>query len=141
MGLKHLERSDQIRSVAQSYPTLCDPMNRSTPGLPVHHQLLEFTETHVHRVSDAIQPSHPLSSPSPQIHSLYTCKFQLFCYFSTYQVGKYLSLVRQGPNKAVRNWYLHALLVVIETDMTPMEGILAIFSDITHTHTHTHTSF
>ena len=56
---------DQIRSVAQSCLTLCDPMNRSTPGLPVHHQLPEFTETHVHRVSDAIQPSHPLSSPSP----------------------------------------------------------------------------
>ena len=44
---------------------LCDPMNHSTPGLPVHHQLLEFTRTHIHRVSDAIQPSHPLSSPSP----------------------------------------------------------------------------
>ena len=58
-------RSDQIRSVAQSCPTLCDPMNRSMPGLPVHHQLLEFTQTHVHRVSDAIQPSHPLASPSP----------------------------------------------------------------------------
>ena len=58
-------RSDQIRSVAQSCPTLCDPMNCSTPGLPVHHQLLEFTQTHVHRVSDAIQPSHHLSSPSP----------------------------------------------------------------------------
>ena len=58
-------RSDQIRSVAQSCPTLCDPMNRSTPGLPVHHQLPEFTQTHIHRVSDAIQPSHPLSSPSP----------------------------------------------------------------------------
>ena len=58
-------QSDQIRSVAQSCPTLCDPMNRSTPGLPVHHQLLEFTQTHVHRVSDDIQPSHPLSSPSP----------------------------------------------------------------------------
>ena len=57
--------SDQIRSVAQSCPTLCDPMNHSTPGLPVHHQLPEFTERHVHRVSDAIQPSHPLSSPSP----------------------------------------------------------------------------
>ena len=56
---------DQIRSVAQSCPTLCDPMNHSMLGLPVHHQLLEFTETHVHRVSDAIQPSHPLSSPSP----------------------------------------------------------------------------
>ena len=54
----------QFSSVAQSCPTLCDPMNRSTPGLPVHHQLLEFTQTHVHQVSDAIQPSHPLSSPS-----------------------------------------------------------------------------
>ena len=62
---KKNDDSDQIRSVAQSCPTLCDPMNRSTPGLPVHHQLLEFAETHVHRVSDAIQPSHPLSSPSP----------------------------------------------------------------------------
>ena len=58
-------RSDQIRSVTQSCPTLCDPMNRSTPGLPVHYQLLEFTQTHIHRVSDAIQPSHPLSSPFP----------------------------------------------------------------------------
>ena len=55
----------QIRSVAQSCPTLCDPMNHSTPGHPVYHQLLEFTQTHVHRVNDAIQPSHPLSSPSP----------------------------------------------------------------------------
>ena len=54
-----------IRSVAQSCPTLCNPMNRSMPGLPVHHQLPEFIQIHVHRVSDAIQPSHPLSSPSP----------------------------------------------------------------------------
>ena len=57
--------SVQFSSVTQSCPTLCDPMNRSTPGFPVHYQLLEFTQTHVHRVSDAIQPSHPLSSPSP----------------------------------------------------------------------------
>ena len=55
----------QFRSVTQSCPSLCDPMNHSMPGLPVHHQLPEFTQTHVHRVSDAIQPSHPLSSPSP----------------------------------------------------------------------------
>ena len=53
----------QFSSVAQSCPTLCDPMNRSTPGFPIHHQLPEFTQTHVHRVGDAIQPSHPLSSP------------------------------------------------------------------------------
>jgi len=57
--------SVQFSSVAQSCPTLCDPMNYSTPGLPVHHQLLEFTQTHVHQVGDAIQPSHPLSSPFP----------------------------------------------------------------------------
>ena len=62
---KQLTASVQFSSVAQSCPTLRDPMNRSTPGLPVHHQLPEFTQTHVHRVSDAIQPSHPLSSPSP----------------------------------------------------------------------------
>ena len=55
----------KISSVAQWCPTLCDPMNRSTLGFPVYHQLLEFTQTHVHRVSDAIQPSYPLSSPSP----------------------------------------------------------------------------
>ena len=57
--------SVQFSSVAQSCPTLCDTMNCSTPGLPVHHQLPEFTQTHVHRVGDAIQPSHPLSSPFP----------------------------------------------------------------------------
>ena len=57
--------SVQFSSVAQSCPTLCDPMNCSMPGLPVHHQLPEFTQTHVHRVCDAIQPSHPLLSPSP----------------------------------------------------------------------------
>ena len=57
--------SVQFISVAQSCPTLCDPMNRSMPGLPVHHQLLEFTQTHVHRVGHAIQLSHPLLSPSP----------------------------------------------------------------------------
>ena len=55
----------QYSSVAQSCPTLCNPMDCSMPGLPVHHQLPEFTQTHVHRVGDAIQPSHPLSSPSP----------------------------------------------------------------------------
>ena len=55
----------QFSSVTQSCPTLCNPMNHSTPGLPVHHQLPDLTQTHVRRVGDAIQPSHPLSSPSP----------------------------------------------------------------------------
>ena len=62
--------SVQFSSVAQSCLTLCDPVDCSTPGLPVHHQLQELTQTHVHRVSDAIQISHPLSSPSPPMFSL-----------------------------------------------------------------------
>ena len=57
--------NDQFSSVGQSCPTLCDPMNCSMPGLPVYHQFLEFIQTHIHQVSDTIQPSHPLSSPSP----------------------------------------------------------------------------
>ena len=60
-----MEKNLQFSSVTQSCPTLCDPTNCSTPGLPVHHQLLKFAQTHVHRVGDAIQPSHPLSSPPP----------------------------------------------------------------------------
>ena len=61
----HLREIYQFSLVAQSWPTLCHPMNRSMPGLPVHHKLPEFTQTHAHWVNDAIQPSHPLSSPSP----------------------------------------------------------------------------
>ena len=66
-GKPMLNRGPSVRfsSVAQSCPTLCDPVNRSTPGLPIHHKLPECTQTHAHRVSDAIQPSHPLLSPSP----------------------------------------------------------------------------
>ena len=67
----------QFSSVAQSCPTLCDPMNRSTPGFPVHHQLPEFTKTHIHRVGDAIQPSHSLLSLSSPALNL----FQLDSYF------------------------------------------------------------
>ena len=67
--MKKTLNKDSFSSVTQSCLTLCDPMNCSMPGLPVHHQLPEFTQTHVHRVSDAIQPSHPLSSPSPPAHN------------------------------------------------------------------------
>ena len=59
----------KFSSVAQSCLTICDPMNPSTPGIPVHHQLPEFTQTHVRRVGDAIKPSHPLSSPSSPAHN------------------------------------------------------------------------
>ena len=64
-GATAFSRRTPLSLVAQLCPTPCNPMNRSTPGLPVHHQLPEFTQTHAHRVGDAIQPSHPLSSPSP----------------------------------------------------------------------------
>ena len=64
------KRDFHVSSVAQSCPTLCDPMDCSTPGLPVHHQLPELAQTHIQRVSDAIQPSHPLSSPSPPAFTL-----------------------------------------------------------------------
>ena len=64
----HLSQS--VSSTTQLYPTLCDPMDCSTPGLPVYHQFPELTQTHVHWVSDAIQPSHPLSSPSPPVFNL-----------------------------------------------------------------------
>ena len=66
--------SVQFSSVAQSCPTLCDPIDCSTPGFPVHHQLSESTQTHVHQVGDVIQPSHPLSSPSPPSFNL--CQYQ-----------------------------------------------------------------
>ena len=69
-GTSFHQSSVQFSSVTQSCQTLCDPMNRSTAGLPVHHQLPEFTQTHVHQVGDAIQPFHPLSSPSPPAQSL-----------------------------------------------------------------------
>ena len=83
-------KSGQFGSVAQSCPPLRDPMNRSTPGLPVHHQLPESTQTHVHRVGDAIQPSHPLSSPSPLALNLsqHQCLFKWVS--SPHQVAKVL---------------------------------------------------
>ena len=78
-------------SVAQSCPTLCDPMDRSAQGLPIHHQLPEFIQTHVHRVDDAIQPSPPLSSSSPPALSL--CQ-HLYC--------KPISVDRNGGNQMSR---------------------------------------
>ena len=83
--------SVQFSSVTQLCPNLCDPMVCSTPVLPVHHQLLEFTQTHVHRVSDAIQPSHPLSSPSPPAFNLSQHQGLFKWVSSLYQVAKYWS--------------------------------------------------
>ena len=82
-------------SVAQSCLTLCDPMNRSTPGLPVHHQLPEFTQTHVHRACDGIQPSHPLSSPSPPSLNLSQHQGLFKWVSSSHQVAKVLEFQLQ----------------------------------------------
>ena len=85
----------QFSSVSQSFPTLCDPMDYSTPGLPVHHQLLEFTQTHVHWVSDAIQPSHPLLSPSPPAFNLSQHQGLFKWVSSSHQVAKELEFQLQ----------------------------------------------
>ena len=87
--------SVQFSSFAQSCPTLCDPVNHSTPGLPVHHQLPEFTQTDAHRVGDAVQPSHPLSSPSPPAPnpSQHQCLFHRVN--SSHQVAKVLEFQLQ----------------------------------------------
>ena len=86
----------QFSSVARLCPTLCGPVDCSMPGFPVHLQLLEFTQTHVHRVGDAIQPSHPLSSPSPPTFNL--SQYQgLFKWVSfSHQVAKVLELQHQS---------------------------------------------
>ena len=85
----------QFSSVTQLCPTLCNPMNHSTPGLPVHHQLLEFTQTHVHWVGDAIQPSHPLSSPSTPALNLSQHQGLFQWVSSLHQVAKVLEFQLQ----------------------------------------------
>ena len=82
--------SVQFSSVAQSCPTLCDPMDHSMPGLPVHHQLPEFTQTHIHRVSDATHPSHPLLSPSPPAPNPSQHQSLFQCVNSSHEVAKVL---------------------------------------------------
>ena len=122
--------SVQFSLVTQSCPTLCDPINRSTPGLPVHHQLPEFTQTHVHRVSDAIQPSHHLSFPSPPAPnpsqhqglfqwvnsshmSLGNCKLKLSWDIITHlsEWLKYKTLTTPNADKDVEQQNSHSLLV------------------------------
>ena len=90
--------NSSVSSVAQSCPTLCDPMNRSTPGLPVHHQLPESTQTHVHWVSDTIQPSHPLSFPSPPALNLSQHQGLFKWVSSSHQVAKVLEFQLQNQS-------------------------------------------
>ena len=93
--IKQYISSVQFSSVAQSCPTLCNPMNCSTPGLPVHHQLPEFTQTHIHWVSDAIQLYHPLSSPSSPALNLFQHQGLFKWVSSPYQVAKVLEFQLQ----------------------------------------------
>ena len=95
LSLRPLITSALFSSVAQSCPTLCDPMNRSMPGLHVHHQLPESTQTHVHWVSDAIQPSHPLSSPSHPAFNLSQNQGLFKWVSSLHQVAKVLEFQLQ----------------------------------------------
>ena len=94
-GKAEAQASVQFSSVAQSCPTLCNIMNRSTPGLPVHHQLPEFSQTHVHWVGDAIHPSHPLLSPSPSALNLSQHQGLFKWVSSSHQVAKVLEFQLQ----------------------------------------------
>ena len=104
-------KGNQFSSVAQSCPTPCDPMNHSTPGLPVHHQLLEFTQTHVHWVDDAIQPSQPLSSPSPFAFNLFQHQGLFKWVSSSHQVAEVLEFQLQHQSS---QWTLRTDLLAVQ---------------------------
>ena len=106
-------REVQFSSVIQSCPTLCDPMDCSTPGLPVHHQLPEFTQTHVHCVSDAIQPSHPLSSPSPPTFNLSQNQGLFKWVSSSHQVAKVLEFQLQHQSFQFSSWFCFSKKIII----------------------------
>ena len=113
----------QFSSLGQSCLTLCDPMNRSTPGLPVHHQLLEFTQTHVHQVGDAIQPSHPLSSPSPPTLNLSQYQGLFKWVSSSHQVAKVLQFQLQHQSF---QWILRTDLISLQS-----KGLSRVFFNTT----------
>ena len=121
------QQEPQFSSVPQLCPTLCDPVDCSTPGFPVHHQLPELAQTHVHQVSDAIKPSHPLSSPSPTA-------FNLSQYQSLFQ---WVSSSHRGPkywrfifNISPSNEYSGLISFRIDWfDIVAIQGTLKIFSN------------
>ena len=100
-----------ISSVAYSCPTLCDPMDCSTPGFPEHHQLRELTQTHVHQVCNAIQPSHPLSSPSSPVFNLSQHQGLFQWVGSSHQMPKVLELQHQSFQWISRVDFLQSWLV------------------------------
>ena len=100
------QKKIQFSSVAQLCPTLCNPMNHSTPGLPVHHQLPEFTQTRVHRVSDAIQPSHPLSYCKMSLYGRHYCCHHFADEFTEAQRSQQLSQVSSTKGASFKPWIL-----------------------------------
>ena len=126
----------QFSSVAQSCLTLCDPMGCSMPGLPVHHQILEFTQTHVHWVSDAIQPSHPLSSPFPPAFNLSQHQSLFKWVSSLHQVAKVLesSLPYQLTHMGWRNspWMPHFYLLEIKNTQLQWVFLSRLEEKVTH---------
>ena len=96
---RNIERIKHFSSVTQSFPTFCNPMDWSTPGLHIHHQFLEFTQTHVHWVGDGIPPSHPLSSPSPPAFNLSQHQGLFQWVHSSHQVAKVLEFQLQPSNE------------------------------------------
>ena len=102
-GLSSFRYSVKFSSAPQSCPTLCDTMDCSTPGFPVHHQLLELAQTHIHRVSDAIQPSHPLLSPSPTAFNLWS--FPMSQPFESGGQGIGASVSASVPPMNIQDWF------------------------------------
>ena len=122
--------SVEFSSVAHSCPTLCDPIDCSMPGLLVHHQLPEFTQTHVHWVSDAIQPSNPLSSPSPLTFNLSQHQGLFKWISSAYQVAKVLEfqLQHQSFQWNIQHWFPLGWIGWISLQS---KGLLRVFSNTT----------
>ena len=120
----------QFSSVVQSCPILCDPMNCRTPGLPVHHQLLEFTQIHFHRVGDAMKPSHPLSSPSPPAPNTFQHQ-SLFQWVNfLHEVAKVLEF--QYFSISPSNEYPGLISFRMEwLDILAVQGTLRVFSNTT----------
>ena len=120
----------QFSSVTQLYSILCDTMDCSTPGIPVHHQLLELAQTHVHRVGDAIQPSHPLTSPSLPIFNLAQNQGLFELVSSSHQVAKVLELQLQHQSFL---WIFRTDLGLIGLISLQSKGLLRVFCNSFHT--------
>ena len=127
----HLWQNIQFSLVAQSCPTLCNPMDCSTPGLPVHHQLLEFTQTHVHWVSDAIQSSHRLSSPSPPAFNLSQHQGLFKWVSSLHQVAKVLEFQLQYSSVLPMNIQDWSPLGLTGWISLQSQGLSRVFSNTT----------